>query len=109
MNTTNHEPDLFDIPSGRTADLIDYVPKLLKAMHGRGWIKRGVLAAELNWPDRILREVKSLSAGQVISLSSKGYCLKSEARADEVAHAVKELRSRAAEMTTYADAIERAA
>lgn len=83
------------------------IDALINLLRGRGWVLRAVLVAELSWPDRALRELKSESGGLIISSSQLGYRLTMEATIPEIDHAINEVRSRAKELTQYAIDIEK--
>jgi hypothetical protein len=83
------------------------IDRLIESLRGRGWVVRAVLVAELGWPDRTLREIKSQSGGLIISSSQLGYRLTMEATIPEIDHAINEARSRAKELTQYAIDIEK--
>ena len=77
------------------------IDQLLAYLKGRGWVKRGEIAAAFGWDDRLMREIKSQTGGLVISSSGKigiGYKLTLESTPEEIAHALSERRSRIKEL-----------
>lgn len=67
---------------------------LMRHLRDRGWIIKTVLMAELGWTERRIQDAKEQSRGRIISTSSDGYCLASQATQEKFQHALNEQHKR---------------
>lgn len=70
---------------------------LTACLIGRRWTNRAVLAVELGWTIRAVRDTASQSKGQILS-GPKGLCLTVHASAEELEHSRLILLSQARSM-----------
>lgn len=105
-NTTPaHQPRLVATRSRSEHANREAVARLIAHLHGRRWVHRRQLRAELDISDDLLRALARYSRGEVIGSSSRGYGLTREVPVEDV-HAViaeslsrsKELRARVSEV-----------
>lgn len=81
--------------------------RLIAYLRGRGWTLRRQIRQDLQIKDDPLRALVRYSCGQIVSSSSLGYCLTTEAAVADANHSVAELISRANALKLRASEIQR--
>ena len=89
------QASLFPAGARRSASP-DAVARLIRALRGRGWVRRRVLQRELLISERRFRTIAHASRGQIIG-SDKGYRLTLEANPDDLRAATGRIRAQIAQ------------
>lgn len=105
--TSDAAPSLFAAHGDpRRRPGVSILPRMLRALDGRGWVGAGVLSRELNTSDRALRAAAAASRGQILG-GQAGYILTRQASLREVARATAALLSQSNRMRERVAAIEK--